>query len=98
MHASDVPGTRSDYSDTLYRVYVEIADHEDFGRRLIERFVRTRGRDIPGLQFEADGLQRIADGYELHLPIQLVPELVRELGREHVAVHQVVRLGPVDAG
>jgi hypothetical protein len=98
MHASDVTGTPSDYSDTLYRIYVEIADHGDFGKRVIERFLSTRGRDIPGLQFEADGLQRIADGYELHLPIQLVPELVRELGRENVAVHQVVRLGPVDVG
>lgn len=98
MHASDVTGTRSDDADTLYRVYVEIADHEDFGKRVIERFMYTRGRDIPGLQFEADGLQRIADGYELHLPIHLAPELVRELGRENVAVHQVVRLGQVDAG
>ncbi|UHH08648.1 hypothetical protein LU699_09940 [Luteimonas fraxinea] len=91
-------GTPSDYADTLYRVYVEIADHEDFGKRVIERFLSTRGRDIPGLQFEADGLQRIADGYELHLPIQLVLELVRELGRENVAVHQIVRLGPVAVG
>jgi len=48
MHASDVTGTRSDDADTLYRVYIEIADHEDFGKRVIERFLRTRGRDIPG--------------------------------------------------
>jgi hypothetical protein len=95
MHASDVTGTCSDDADTLY---VEIADHEDFGKRVIERFMRTRGRDIPGLQFEADGLQRSAAGYELHLPIQLVPELVQELGRENVTVHQFVRLGQVDVG
>lgn len=92
MSQADLTGTPSDYTNDLYRVYFEIGDHESFGGGVIERFLATRGRDIPTLSLHSGSLHRVPYGYELNIPMQLIPEIVRELSRENVAVYQVVRL------
>ncbi|MET0290557.1 MAG: hypothetical protein ABW178_13090 [Pseudoxanthomonas sp.] len=93
MSQEDTLGTPLDYTDTVYRVSLELGEHEDVGRGVIERFLAVRGRDVPALARGADAVSRVPYGYALDLPMQLIPELVRALAQANVAVYQVVRLG-----
>ena len=85
-------GTPLDYTDHLYRVYFEIGDYADFGKDVITSFLASRSKDIPCLSENPDALERCAHGYVVRVPMQIIPELVRELGRKNVAVYQVVRV------
>ncbi|WP_462078868.1 hypothetical protein [Luteimonas sp. RIT-PG2_3] len=93
MHQPGTMGTPDDYSDTRHRVYFEIGEHAGVGQRVIERFLQTRCRDLPGMPEEGWRAIRAGHGYQVDVPIQLVPEIVRALAQDNVAVYQVVRIG-----
>ena len=75
-------GTPLDYTSDVYRVYFEVRDSGGSARRIIGDFL--------GLERAAEMLT-LAHGYETELPIQCVPEVVRLLAAENIAVYQVVR-------
>lgn len=90
-----VHGTPRDYGDTLYRVYFEVGESEDIARDAITTFLVQRASDNPAFDFDASLLHARPHGYEVDLPMQLIPEVVRALAEQNVAVYQVVRLGGV---
>jgi hypothetical protein len=85
----DVPvaGTPADYSEDLYRFYVETAD-ADRTRRVLMDFLGPR---------HAKRLLRLEYGFEFVAPIQCAPDLIRLLTQENVAVYQLVRRTKVEA-
>lgn len=86
--------TPADYSDTLYRVYVEVGEWESAARDAITVFLVARSADHPAFHFVPEALRARDHGYELDLPMQLIPEVVRALAAANVAIYQVQRLGP----
>jgi len=81
-------GTLRDYTNDRYRVYFEVGEHEEFARDVIASFLKSRSPD-----FAASLPRRHGEGYEIDIPIQLIPEIVRELAAHNVAVYQVIRGG-----
>ncbi|PKH70826.1 hypothetical protein CXF96_13400 [Stenotrophomonas sp. Betaine-02u-21] len=79
----------------MYRVYFEVGEWQRVAREAISAFLLERSRDHPAFHFDPGSLQRVDHGYELDLPMQLVPEVVRALAERNVAVYQVVRRGRV---
>jgi hypothetical protein len=75
-------GTPLNYSSDLYRVYIEVRDLDGTARRIIANFLG---------EARSAGMVCLAHGYEIELPIQCVPEIVRLLAAENIAVYQVVR-------
>ena len=75
-------GTPRDCTHDAYRVYFEVADNAGIARKIISDFVGAE---------RAGEILALAHGYELELPIQCVPEIVRLLSAENIAVYQVVR-------
>ena len=76
-------GTPGDYSENLYRFYLELADCSPDTRRLLEDF-------LP--QYHALRITDLDQGYEFEMPIQSAPDLVRHLLDRNIAVYQLVRL------
>ena len=75
-------GTPLDYTSDVYRVYFEILDSSNEGKRIISDFI---GRE------RSEKIITLAYGYEIELPIQCVPDVVRLLTNANIAVYQVVR-------
>ncbi|WP_422507677.1 hypothetical protein [Stenotrophomonas sp. GZD-301] len=84
-------GTPADYSDRLYRVYIEVGEWQYIARDAITAFLLERSRTHPAFDFTPAALHPRPHGYEVDLPMQLIPELVRALAERNVAVYQVVR-------
>lgn len=79
-------GTPLDYTEDLYRFYLEVRDMDGKVESLLRDFLGTT---------QAEQLQRLAHGFELTLPIQCAPDIVRLLILENVAVYQIVRYAKV---
>jgi hypothetical protein len=77
-----VAGTPLDYSEDLYRFYLETPVANGTPERVL--------RDFLGPQ-HAQRLQRLPHGFEFVAPIQCAPDIVRLLTLENVAVYQLVR-------
>lgn len=77
-------GTPRDYSEDMYRFHLELADCGDATRHLVEEF-------LP--QHHAIRIATLEYGFELEMPIQCAPDLVRYLTSKRVAIYQLVRLG-----
>jgi hypothetical protein len=92
---ASVHGTPDDYGDTLYRVYFEVGEWEGIARDAIIAFLVERANDHPAFDFDDSLLHARPHGYEVDLPMQLIPEVVRALAERNVAVYQVVRLGGI---
>lgn len=75
-------GTPQDYTHDVYRVYFEVVDSFGSARKIIAEFLGAE---------RSTGIITLAHGYEVELPIQCVPEIVRLLNAENIAVYQVVR-------
>ncbi len=75
-------GTPLDYTSDVYRVYFEVPDPNGTARKIIAEFVGGR---------RAENILKLAHGYEIGMPIQCVPDLIRLLNAENIAVYQVVR-------
>lgn len=84
-------GTPADYSDRLYRVYVEVGEWQHIARDAITALLLDRSRVHPAFDFTPAALHVRPHGYEVDLPMQLIPERVRALAECNVAVYQVVR-------
>jgi hypothetical protein len=77
-----ITGTPRDYSEDLYRFYLEIADPDRVAKKILIGFLGSQN---------ARFLVDVEHGYELCMPIQCAPEIVRLLS-DKVAVYQLVRL------
>lgn len=75
-------GTPRDYGSDMYRVYFEVSDPQGTAGRIIADFLGEQ---------RAASMILLAHGYETELPIQCVPDIVRMLSTENIAVYQVVR-------
>lgn len=80
-------GTPRDYSENMYRFHVELADNGVAIRRILEAFLP---RHIAMRLVELD------TGFEVAMPIQVAPDLVRYLVHRNVAVYQFTRIGPAE--
>lgn len=76
-------GTPLDYSNDLYLVYFEVMNAEGFIRVLVSLL----GQDI------LSSCKRFPYGYEVDIPIQCIPDIVRLLSAKNIAVYQIVRRG-----
>jgi hypothetical protein len=75
-------GTPRDYSSDTYRVYFEVSDPHGTALKIITDFLGAH---------RTASMVVLAHGYETELPIQCVPDIVRMLSAENIAVYQVVR-------
>ncbi|MEO9273790.1 hypothetical protein ABFY09_02940 [Marinomonas sp. 5E14-1] len=81
-------GTPSDYSEDMYKVYFEVGEWEGTALGIIESFVsNSHSKNIIHLEF----------GYELAMPIQCVPDVVRLLNEKNIAIYQIVRGEKIEA-
>jgi hypothetical protein len=81
-------GTPLDYSESVYRFYLELADCGPATRRLIEEFLPP---------YHAMRLVALDYGFEFEMPIQCAPDLVRLLLSRNIAIYQLVRLAKAKA-
>jgi hypothetical protein len=79
-------GTPLDYTEGLYRFYLEIPHAGGTAERLIREWLGER---------RASGLLCLTHGFEVVMPLQCAPDLVRRLVGENIAVYQVVRFAKV---
>jgi hypothetical protein len=75
-------GTPLDYTSDVYRVYFEVREHEGVVKEIISDFLGAE---------RAEKIQTLTHGYEMELPIQCIPDIVRLLTNKNIAVYQVVR-------
>ncbi len=75
-------GTPGDYSENVYRFYLELADCNHSIRRLIEEF-------LP--EHFAARLVDLDYGFEFEMPIQCAPDLISHLMSKNIAIYQLVR-------
>ena len=79
-------GTPKDYTEDLYRVYFEVGEFERAALSVLESFTgHAHSQNILHLEF----------GYELAMPIQCFPDVVRRLAEQNIAIYQVVRGGKI---
>lgn len=75
-------GTPKDYSEDMYKVYFELGEWEGIALDILTSFVGdSHSKNILHLEF----------GYELAMPIQCIPEVVRLLNQKNIAFYQIVR-------
>ena len=75
-------GTPRDYSEDMYSVYFEVVEWEGIALDIITSFVGDlHSKHILHLEF----------GYELAMPIQCIPDVVRLLSQKDIAIYQIVR-------
>ena len=82
-----VIATPLDYSEELYRFYLETVDVDGTAERVLASLLGPR---------HAKRLHRLAHGFEFVAPIQCAPDLIRLLTRENIAVYQLVRQAKVE--
>ena len=79
-------GTPRDYTGDLYRVYFEVGEFENSAQKILSKYL---GTDDP------DKIIELAHGYEVELPIQCVPDIVKEFAQANIAVYQVIRYAKI---
>ncbi len=75
-------GTPLDYTSELYKVYFEVRENNGIVLKMLTEFLGEE---------KASCINTLAHGYELELPIQVIPEVVKVLSQNNIAVYQVVR-------
>lgn len=83
--STSISGTPRDYSEDLYRFFLETVDPDRTAKKMLIEFLGSKN---------ANSLVEVENGYELNMPIQCAPDLVRILSHE-VAIYQLVRHGRV---
>ena len=81
-YATSEIGTPRDYTEDLYHFYLEVPHFDGTAERLIREFLGER---------HAGRLRRLTHGFEMVMPLQCAPDLVRRLAGANIAVYQVVR-------
>jgi len=80
-------GTPLDYTSDLYRFYFELSEYNGSAKKVIMSFLGGE---------RSESLITLKHGYEVDLPIQCVPDIIRELIKKcNIAVYQVVRYAKV---
>lgn len=75
-------GTPRDYTSDMYYFYFEVGEINDAALKIIQKYLGPeRSKRLRTLPF----------GYEMELPLQSAPDIVRELVTHNIAVYQVVR-------
>ncbi|USD37293.1 MULTISPECIES: hypothetical protein [Ferrimonas] len=84
MRSSDtqIQGTPKDYSSDLYRVTFEVAESNGAAKTILTDFLGPE---------HSRKLIALPHGYQCELPMQCIPELVRNLTMANIAVYQVIR-------
>ena len=77
MKVQHVKGTPFDYSDDKVIVYFEIVDKQSV-RRIME--------DISFI----DNIKDLEHGFEVKIAIQQIPEVIRCLAEENIAIYAVI--------
>lgn len=80
-------GTLTDYSEDLYRFYFEFLDASGAAERVLRDFLGSKRTHL---------LRELKDGFELDLPIQCVPDVIKLLVQENIGVYQVVRYNKLE--
>ena len=81
-YATSEIGTPRDYTEDLYHFYLEVPHFDGTAERLIREFLGER---------HAAHLRRLTHGFEMVMPLQCAPDLVRRLAGANIAVYQLVR-------
>lgn len=75
-------GTPKDYSEDMYKIFFELGEWEGIALDILTSFVgNSHSKHILQLEF----------GYELAMPIQCVPEVIKLLSQKNIAIYQIVR-------
>ena len=75
-------GTPRDYTGDVYKVYLEVVEQDDIVLHTLTEFL---GKD------KASRINKLAHGYELKLPIQCIPDVIKLLSQKNIGVYQVIR-------
>jgi hypothetical protein len=76
-------GAPNDYSESLYRFYLEVVDQNSIVKDILFDFLGpVHGLSISDMPY----------GYEFDMPIQCAPEVVRNLSQANVAIYQLIRI------
>ncbi|GAD79487.1 hypothetical protein [Vibrio ezurae] len=79
-------GTPQDYSDDLYLVYFEVAHAQETSQgatlEVLTSFLNDKS---------ADQIVHLEHGYQMAMPMQTIPDVVRHLTEKNIAVYQVRR-------
>ena len=79
-------GSPRDYSDDRYLVYFEVGEHQNRARAIIESYLDDARRAR---------MESLPHGYLVEIPIQVTPEIVRDLAAANIAVYQVKRCAKI---
>jgi hypothetical protein len=79
-------GTPRDYSEDLYRFYLEVVDQNSTVKNTLHEFLGPK---------HLASLSDLPYGYEFDMPIQCSPEVIRKLSELNIAIYQFVRIRPV---
>ncbi|MEL4304661.1 hypothetical protein [Methanococcoides sp. LMO-2] len=77
MKSEHVKGTPFDYSDDKVTVYFEIADKQST-------------KEIMDNMSFIDSIKDLEHGFEVKIAIQQIPEVIRYLSRENIAIYAVI--------
>ena len=75
-------GTPLDYTSDIYKVYFEVIDNDNVVLQILSEFLGSDRKKT---------IVRLPHGYEIELPIQCVPDVVRLISLQNIAIYQVVR-------
>lgn len=88
MNGADPPydsleiGTPQDYTSDIYKVYLEVGEYNDTALEILRQFLEKN---------KNKSINRLAHGYEVELPIQNIPEVIKMLCQKNIAIYQVIR-------
>jgi hypothetical protein len=80
-------GAPNDYSEDLYRFYLEVVDQNAIVKAILFDFLG------PIHQLSVSDMPY---GYEFDMPIQCAPEVVRILSQSNIAIYQLIRIRRVE--
>lgn len=80
-------GTPRDYSDDMYRFYFEVGEYQKAAGTIIQNFLGPQN---------TQSMISLPHGYEVELPIQCIPDLVKELVKGNIGIYQIVRYAKIN--
>jgi hypothetical protein len=86
LSGTSVIATPLDYNEHLYQFYLEARDVDGSSERLIREWLGER---------HAARVRRLTHGFELVMPLQCAPDLVRHLAGANIGFYQLVRVARI---
>ncbi|QRN84411.1 hypothetical protein JR338_09675 [Chloroflexota bacterium] len=80
-------GTPKDYSSDMYFIYFEVGEINEQALKIIQEYLGPEKKNH---------LRQLPHGYEIEMPIQCVPDVVRELVGQDIGIYQIVRYAKSD--